>query len=409
MTRVAGILVNLVPYHHARWETFAQNAGVQCAVVELTKRDAFRALEFSSGARYHRNTLFPSDSPEAASGKALSRAMAAALDEFRPKVVCLSGYAFRVSLAALQWAVRRRIPVVVFSESNEFDQPRSPLKELIKRRMAGLCSAGLAGGTPQAHYLSKLGLPAHHVFIGYDVVDNRYFGDQAAETRNSKPELQTKYGLPKRYFLACCRFGEKKNLPRLIQAFGEYRKIAETPAGVGAKHKEGVWDLVLVGDGEQRAEIEATISRLGLAGAVHLAGARPYGDLPAYYALAGVFIHASTTEQWGLVVNEAMASGLPVLVSHRCGCAPDLVREGVNGFTFDPYNVPQLAQLMLQISAFQTSRLSAFGDASRAIISNWGPARFASGLQAAVDCALAVGPKKASLLDRLLLCALIAR
>jgi glycosyltransferase involved in cell wall biosynthesis len=47
-------------------------------------------------------------------------------------------------------------------------------------------------------------------------------------------------------------------------------------------------------------------------------------------------VHASTTEQWGLVVNEAMAAGLPVLVSDRCGCAPDLVEVGVNGFTFDP-------------------------------------------------------------------------
>ena len=55
------------------------------------------------------------------------------------------------------------------------------------------------------------------------------------------------------------------------------------------------------------------------------------------------------------MVNEAMASGLPVLVSNRCGCAQDLVQEGVNGFTFDPYNVEQLAQLMLKISAFHLS------------------------------------------------------
>ena len=103
--------------------------------------------------------------------------------------------------------------------------------------------------------------------------------------------------------------------------------------------------------------------------------------MPAYYGLASAFVHASTTEQWGLVVNEAMASGLPVLVSNRCGCAPDLVQEGVNGFTFDPYNVEQLAQLMLKISAFQTFSLSTFGAASRRIIADWGPERFASGLR----------------------------
>jgi glycosyltransferase involved in cell wall biosynthesis len=103
-----------------------------------------------------------------------------------------------------------------------------------------------------------------------------------------------------------------------------------------------------------------------------------------------------------LVVNEAMASGLPVLVSNRCGCAPDLVQEGVNGFTFDPYNVEQIAGLMLKVSACDFP-LSAFGDASRRIIADWGPERFAAGLKAAAEKALEVGPKKASLLDRIIL------
>ena len=63
------------------------------------------------------------------------------------------------------------------------------------------------------------------------------------------------------------------------------------------------------------------------------------------------FVHASASEQWGLVVNEAMAAGLPVIVSERCGCAPDLVREGVNGLTFDPCDVAELAGLMERVAA----------------------------------------------------------
>jgi glycosyltransferase involved in cell wall biosynthesis len=142
---------------------------------------------------------------------------------------------------------------------------------------------------------------------------------------------------------------------------------------------------------------------------VLLPGFKQYPDLPAYYGLASAFVHASTTEQWGLVVNEAMASGLPVLVSNRCGCAPDLVQEGVNGFTFDPCNVEQLAQLMFKVSAFQLFSFSAFGDASRRIIGAWGPERFASGLKAAVDKALEVGPVGATLVQRVVLKALLAR
>jgi glycosyltransferase involved in cell wall biosynthesis len=410
VTRVAGILVNIVPYHHARWEAFAQSAGVECEVVEFTKRDAFRVLEFAAEASYRRRTLFPNDTQEATSGKALSRAMATALDEFRPDVVCISGYAFRVSLAALQWSVRRRVPMVVLSESNEFDEQRSAPKEVMKRRVVGLCSAGLAGGTPQADYLTELGLPADHVFVGYDVVDNGYFQGKAAEARRQRAEVRRKYALPENYFVACSRFGEKKNIPWLIEAYGSYREKAEMLKAEGTSPQpspqsgEGAtpWDLVLLGDGEKRADIEAAILRRGVAESVHLAGATSYGDIPAYYALAGAFVHASTTEQWGLVVNEAMASGLPVLVSNRCGCAADLVQEGVNGFTFDPYNVEELAQLMLKLSTLN-SQLSDMGAASRRIIADWGPERFASGLKTAVDKALEVGPIRPTFLQRAIL------
>jgi glycosyltransferase involved in cell wall biosynthesis len=101
-----------------------------------------------------------------------------------------------------------------------------------------------------------------------------------------------------------------------------------------------------------------------------------------------------------------MASGLPVLVSNRCGCATDLLKDGVNGFIFDPYNVEQLAQLMLKISAFSFP-LSQFGAASVRLISQWGPERFARGLHDAAETALKDPRPRARLLDRLLLKALI--
>jgi glycosyltransferase involved in cell wall biosynthesis len=144
-------------------------------------------------------------------------------------------------------------------------------------------------------------------------------------------------------------------------------------------------------------------------GTVFFPGFRQIEELPRFYAHAGAFVHASTTEQWGLVVNEAMACGLPVIVSNRCGCAADLVQEGVNGYTFDPYNVEQLAQLMHRLTEAPKHRLSEMGDASRAIIADWGPERFASGLKQAVECALEVGPQRASLLQRMILKVLLWR
>jgi glycosyltransferase involved in cell wall biosynthesis len=212
--------------------------------------------------------------------------------------------------------------------------------------------------------------------------------------------------LPEKYFLASARFIEKKNLPRLIEAYARYHRLAQK-AENGTRKAE-IWGLVLLGDGPLRADFCRLIAGLSLQDYVQLPGFKQYPELPSYYAHAGAFIHASTTEQWGLVVNEAMASGLPVLVSNRCGCARDLVQDGVNGFTFDPLNVEQLAQLMLKVSAFNFP-LSKFGAESARLISQWGPDRFANGLKGAVDCALHVGAVRPTLMQRLILRALLAR
>lgn len=137
-------------------------------------------------------------------------------------------------------------------------------------------------------------------------------------------------------------------------------------------------------------------------------GFKQYSELPAYYGLASVFILPSIKDTWGLVVNEAMAAGLPVLVSNRCGCAPDLVEEGCNGYTFDPYNVDALAGLMRKISADDCDR-AAMGQASRDIIARWTPQTFAENLCKAAEAALNAPRPQANLLDKALLWALMRR
>jgi 2-polyprenyl-3-methyl-5-hydroxy-6-metoxy-1,4-benzoquinol methylase len=102
------------------------------------------------------------------------------------------------------------------------------------------------------------------------------------------------------------------------------------------------------------------------------------------------------------VVNEAMASGLPVLVSNRCGCAPDLVHQGVNGFWFDPYDVGELAALMARVSSGGLD-LAAMGQRSQTIVAHFGPQAFAAGLRSALEVALASPRPRPRLLDSLLL------
>jgi len=110
----------------------------------------------------------------------------------------------------------------------------------------------------------------------------------------------------------------------------------------------------------------------------------------------------------GLVVNEAMAAGLPVIVSKRCGCVSELVESGRNGFSFDPYDVAALARHMEYVASGKCDR-RAMGAASREIIARWSPMTFAENLTKAVYAACAAPPSKTGLLDRGLVAALIRR
>jgi glycosyltransferase involved in cell wall biosynthesis len=104
-----------------------------------------------------------------------------------------------------------------------------------------------------------------------------------------------------------------------------------------------------------------------------------------------------------------MAAGLPVVVSKRCGCAPDLVRDGVNGFSFDPCDVEALGGLMHRVAAMSDQARGAMARAGRRIIAEWGPERFADGLLRAVQSAMSRPPPTVSWYDRALLWSLAHR
>jgi 1,2-diacylglycerol 3-alpha-glucosyltransferase len=393
---IAVIFHRLGPYHFARLRAAGSLSSI--IAVETSGTDETYAWDLIAGADgFERVTLFENADAQRQPACEVVRRMVAALDKIRPSVVVVPGWADVAALAALQWCAKNKIPAVCMSESTVWDEPRKGWKEFIKRQVVNLFSAGLAGGTPHKEYLVQLGMPAERVFLGYDAVDNDYFAAETLKVGSRKSEVRKKNSLPENYFLASNRFIEKKNLLRLIEGYARYRQLAEN-----GKQNEEIWDLVLLGDGALRKNLEARRSELGVDRWVHLPGFRQYPELPEYYACARAFIHASTSEQWGLVVNEAMASGLPVLVSNRCGCARDLVQDGVNGFTFDPYDVEQLAQLMRKISAAPFP-LSAFASASQRIIADWGPEKFAQGLKAAVECAQRVGPARWTLTQRIIL------
>ncbi len=398
MPGVAIIFHRLGPYHLARCAA----AGSRCRLtaLELSAMDDTYAWSRVDGAsNFERVTLFRDEDVDRKSRREVGRGVHAALAAADPQVVAVPGWSHPGALSALLWCLRNRRPAVLMSDSALRDHARRRAREAIKGRIVRLFGGALVGGAPHGGYACALGLSPAAVFDGYDVVDNDHFARGARQARIAGARWRARLGLPERYFLASARFVPKKNLLGLLEAYAGYRRRAAGDA----------WHLVLLGDGELRGELERRIALPDLAGAVILRGFRQYDELPAFYGLARAFVHASTTEQWGLVVNEAMAAGLPVLVSARCGCAQDLVRNGVNGFTFDPCDVEELAGLMHWVAAMPEGQRQTMGQASQTIIADWGPERFADGLMQAVRAATGRLPPQASWFDQALVRALAHR
>lgn len=394
---LAVLFNRLGPYHHARLSALARQG--ELTAIEFTTVDNTYAWDLITGKHnYHVIQVFTDADIDTKPVSAIIKNIRNALSNASPKVVAIPGWSSTAALAALEWCCITRTPAILMSDSTAHDEPRIWWKEWIKSRVVRLFSTALVAGAPHVDYITALGLPRKRVFTGYDVVDNDYFFTQSNNVRAVAPTLRLRHGLPENYFLASNRFIEKKNLPRLLDAYAGY------VAQVGA----GAWSLVLLGDGPQKKRLLDQVARLGLAGKVLFPGFKQYHELPVFYGLASAFIHASTTEQWGLVVNEAMASGLPVLVSDQCGCAADLIHNGVNGFTFNPFDTCSLTKLMLKMGGAECDLVS-MGQASRNIIRNQSPQEFAIGMKKAGELALADQAKRPCLLTRLLLLQLIYR
>jgi len=385
----AAFLVQRVsPYHHARLAAWAASRPGRTHVIEFRPDEtvyAWAPVTESGGYIRHQTH----------SNSALLRL----LHELGPRVVVCTGYADPEISGAVAWALGRRVALVTCSDSTRADEPRGWAKEMFKRRVVAAFDSALIAGKHAHDYLVSLGFDDGRLFRPWDVVDNRHFFHGAEASRANAPAERARLNLPERYFLSVARFVPKKNLAGLVEAYCLYA------ARVGVAS----WPLVISGAGPLESELRSRVAAVGLESRVRFPGFLQYDDLPACYGLAGAFVLPSHSDQWGLVVNEAMAAGLPVLVSSRCGCAENLVREGENGFRFDPANVERLAELLHTIAGSDEVRLATMGSRSRELVAAYSPEAFADGLEAAIGCALARSPKRNAWMTRLFARSLAAR
>jgi len=383
--RILFLVRRIGPYHDARFEA----AGRRTELTVVETRPASAEYPWTTapvGSHYGRDVFPAAPSPEAALPEpGLAREVARVLAAHQPAVVACSGWADPEYHAVLRACHARGIPAIVMCDSTREDEPRHRWRELVKRSLVRNFGAAVVAGARSRDYLAGFGFPAPTLFAPLDVVDNDHFAAGAGLARVRAAAAP----VPPR-FLCVARFVPKKNLPRLLDAYAGYR------AQVGAV----AWGLVLSGSGELEPDLRRQVADLGLGAHVEFPGFCQYPDLPGLYARAGALVLPSLSDQWGLVVNEAMAAGLPVLVSRCCGCAPDLVREGGNGWIFDPEDPAALQELLHRVAALDGEQWRAMGQCSREIIAAYSPEAFALALEQAAGAAGAPASRRSSRLSR---------
>lgn len=355
------------PYHAARYKAI-QRLFEGLTVIEVGPAENRGALQ-NAAATTHLPVYRMHTAGVCEGERVRATAVYRALSELRPVAVVSIGYSDRSMRAATRWARQNRALSVMSTDTWAGDKQRHlPLEWAKAVWCRSNYDALFLPGIRSAEYFRLLGYQGSRIWRGVAVVDNDHFAGNAAATRLDSSASRRSLSVPERYFLTCARLAPEKNVRGLIDAFLQYRR------------RGGSWSLVIVGDGAERAYLEALA--VEGRGNIHFAGWQPYDRLPAYYGLASCFVLSSVSEPWGLVVNEAMACGLPVIVSRKCGCQPELCWRGINGYDFDPSDVNALADAMAHISN-GTINLQHMGASSKQIISRFTPATCARAL---ADC-----------------------
>lgn len=249
--------------------------------------------------------------------------------------VLLPGYHTVEYWAMLLGAKLRGKTVGVFCDSTAYDKPNKLIKSILKRVFFSLCDCFFGYGERSRAYLISHGVHPEHIFYRCQAaaMPKNYDSDLVLEKRRNlaaDPETPV--------FLYVGRLSIEKDLPTLINAFSNVLK--ELP---NAK-------LAFVGSGPISNDLTTLTHKLGISTNVQFLGSKGVDELSHEYLRATCMVLPSQSEPWGLVVNEALAYGCPVIVSHRCGCVPELVIDGETGYVFNAGDVEDLTNKMLLLT-----------------------------------------------------------
>jgi glycosyltransferase involved in cell wall biosynthesis len=297
--------------------------------------------------------------------------------EAQPDVVVVSGWSTFAAQAAITWCGIKDIPYLLVVESHDAG-PRAGWRRTVKgtvvppivERAAGL----LVTGTLARDSMIARGAHPERVRVFANTIDVEDFGEQADRLASHRAELRrTVEAEPEDVIvLSVARLAREKGLDVLVRAVA----AADDPRLV----------LVVAGEGPERARLSELAGELSIR--LKLAGDVDWERIVELYVAADVFALLSEREPWAVVVNEAAACGLPLVLSDRVGAAHDLLRDGENGALVQAGDVDAASQSLRELAADPELR-RAQGDRSRELARDWGYGPSVEGFLEAVREAVA--------------------
>lgn len=303
--------------------------------------------------------------------------IARALRQARPDVVVVSGWSTFAAQAAIAWCRARNVPYVLVVESHD-DGPRPGWRRKVKGAVVpsvvGSAAGVLVTGTRARSSMIARGASPERIRVFANTVDVEAFGERVDQLGGRRLELRAGLGVDADdvVVLSVARLGPEKRLDDLLRAVaaaGESRLV-----------------VVVAGEGQERSKLGRLAAELGIR--LVLTGDVEWERIVELYAAADVFALLSERETWGVVVNEAAACGLPLVLSDRVGAAHDLLRDGENGMLVPAGDVGAAAEALRALETDRQRRL-AMGARSRELARDWGYGPSVEGFVAAVREAVA--------------------
>jgi glycosyltransferase involved in cell wall biosynthesis len=289
------------------------------------------------------NCLFPNNSFDELTKGEIQHKLFKKLDEIKPDVIIGGSIVFFAGALGLRWCKEHNKHFIMFDDGKTSDIKRNLLVQYIKDKIISEVDAlWLPSEDYDVEYDGVFNKPTIY-FHGYNTIDNQIFKIDGEKKFDHK------------VIICVARLVEIKNIDNLLKAW----RLVED--------KNHDYTLLLIGSGPEHDKLIKLKDELQLKH-VDFAGVIANTEIPKYLFNSDAFILASFAESWGLVVNEAMAAGLPMLISKKINAATALIKEGGNGYLFDPYNINEIAGKILKFIDLDLPAKKEMSDKSLQII-----------------------------------------